>query len=83
MDDARLHRPPAACLYCRVLFRNTKLPAGSQSFLPPTCPKCGLVQPFASCEPPLSEQEERKLLSDRIDLLNRRLASLESPLFRP
>jgi hypothetical protein len=78
MDNGRVDWVHSACVYCRSPSQNAELK--SVSITPPTCPKCGLVQPSRSYEPPLSLQEERKLLSDRIELLDRRLASLQSPL---
>jgi hypothetical protein len=72
------------CIYCRSPFRISRLKPGSQSFAitPPTCPKCGLVQPYKLRDPALSLHEEQRMLTDRIDILNRRLASLQGSLVR-
>jgi hypothetical protein len=66
---------------CSSPSQKTKLKSRSPLFAitPPICPKCGRVQPHRSHD--VSPQEEQKLLSDRIEILNQRLASLQSQSF--
>jgi RNase P subunit RPR2 len=68
------------CAYCSSPSHNTKLKSAPRSFsmTRSTCPKCGRVRPYGSQEPAFSPQEEQKLLSERLDVLNRRLASLQN-----
>jgi len=78
MENSRNDVLRETCEYCNFQDRSLKSTRGSFPKKAPRCPKCGLVQPSRSQQLPFSLQEEQKRLSDRIDLLNQRLAALQS-----
>jgi hypothetical protein len=70
------------CVYCSSPSQNNKVKSAPPNFsmTGSRCPKCGHVRSYGSQEPAFSPQEEQKLLSERLDVLNRRLASLQNHL---
>jgi hypothetical protein len=79
MGNGRIDFVHNTCLYCSSSFQKAKSRSPLFASTAPTCPKCGLVQPHRSHV--VSPQEEQKLLSDRIEILNQRLVSLQSLSF--
>lgn len=79
MGKGRIAFVHKTCVYCSSPSQNTKSRSPLFATTPPTCPRCGLVQPHRSRD--VSPQEEQKLLSERIEILNQRLASLQSHSF--
>ena len=75
MGDSRTHFHISSCIYCNSQLRQSGPKSASPfSTARAACPHCGRMQPSR----PLELQDEHKRLSERIDLLNRRLASLQN-----
>jgi ssDNA-binding Zn-finger/Zn-ribbon topoisomerase 1 len=67
------------CVDCGSPVQRPKLKAPrSFSMAVSTCPKCRRLRSYRPQELAFSPQEEQRLLSERLDVLNRRLASLKN-----
>jgi hypothetical protein len=82
MGNGRIDLLHNTCVDCGSPVQRPKLKSGSGprsfSMAVSICPKCQRVRSYRSQEPAFSPQEEQKLLSERLDVLNRRLASLQN-----